>query len=159
MSLNKRIGMGRLTADPETRQTQTGMQVVKFTVAIDRMPDRNGEKKADCISCTAFNKTAEIVSRYFSKGKMIAVEGNLQNNNYTDQNGVKHYGMQILVNSVNFCGDRQQATQQTPQQTYNQPQQNNPQQFVNNAQGAGVPSGIDDLAGFEEIISDGDVPF
>lgn len=147
MPLNKWIGMGRLTADPETRQTQTGMQVVKFTVAIDRIPDKNGEKKADFVSCTAFNKTAEIVSRYFSKGKMIAVEGNLQNNNYTDQNGVKHYGMQILVNSVNFCGDRQQATQQAPQQ------------FVSNAQGAGVPSGLDDLAGFEEIISDGDVPF
>ena len=146
MSLNKWIGMGRLTADPETRQTQTGIQVVKFTVAIDRIPDKNGEKKADFVSCTAFNKTAEIVSRYFAKGKMIAVEGNLQNNNYTDQNGVKHYGMQILVNSVNFCGDRQ-------------PPQNNPQQFVINAQGAGVPSGIDDLAGFEEIISDGDVPF
>lgn len=153
MSLNKWIGMGRLTTDPETRQTQTGMQVVKFTVAIDRMPDKNGEKKADFISCTAFNKTAEIVSRYFSKGKMIAVEGNLQNNNYTDQNGVKHYGMQILVNSVNFCGDRQQTTQPAPQ-----PQQN-PQQFVGNAQGAGVPSGLDDLSDFEEIISDGDVPF
>ena len=159
MPLNKGIGMGRLTADPETRQTQTGMQVVKFTVAIDRTPDKNGEKKADFVSCTAFNKTAEIVSRYFAKGKMIAVEGNLQNNNYTDQNGVKHYGMQILVNSVNFCGDRQQASQQASQQTYNQPPQNNPQQFVSNAQGAGVPSGIDDLAGFEEIISDGDVPF
>lgn len=155
MSLNKWIGMGRLTADPETRQTQTGMQVVKFTIAIDRIPDRNGEKKADFISCTAFNKTAEIVSRYFAKGKMIAVEGNLQNNNYTDQNGVKHYGMQILVNSVNFCGDRQQTTQQAPQQIYN----NKAPQFVSNAQGAGVPSGLDDLAGFEEIISDGDVPF
>lgn len=155
MSLNKWIGMGRLTADPETRQTQTGMQVVKFTVAIDRIPDRNGEKKADFISCTAFSKTAEIVSRYFSKGKMIAVEGNLQNNNYTDQNGVKHYGMQILVNSVNFCGDRQQTTQPAPQPQ----QQQNPQQFVGNAQGAGIPSGLDDLAGFEEIISDGDVPF
>ena len=159
MPLNKWIGMGRLTADPETRQTPAGMQVVKFTVAIDRIPDKSGEKKADFVSCTAFNKTAEIVSRYFAKGKMIAVEGNLQNNNYTDQNGVKHYGMQILVNSVNFCGDRQQATQQVPQQIYNQPPQNNPQQFVSNAQGAGVPSGLDDLAGFEEIISDGDVPF
>lgn len=153
MSLNKWIGMGRLTADPETRQTQTGMQVVKFTIAIDRIPDRNGEKKADFISCTAFNKTAEIVSRYFTKGKMIAVEGNLQNNNYTDQNGVKHYGMQILVNSVNFCGDRQQTTQPAPQ-----PQQN-PQQFVNSVQGAGIPSGLDDLSDFEEIIGDGDVPF
>ena len=155
MSLNKWIGMGRLTADPETRRTPAGMQVVKFTVAIDRIPDKNGEKKADFVSCTAFNKTAEIVSRYFSKGKMIAVEGNLQNNNYTDQNGVKHYGMQILVNSVNFCGDRQQTTQTAPQQTYN----NKAPQFVSNAQGAGVPSGLDDLAGFEEIISDGDVPF
>lgn len=155
MSLNKWIGMGRLTADPETRQTQTGMQVVKFTVAIDRIPDKNGEKKADFVSCTAFNKTAEIVSRYFAKGKMIAVEGNLQNNNYTDQNGVKHYGMQILVNSVNFCGDRQQTTQSTPQLTYN----NKAPQFINNAQGAGIPSGLDDLTGFEEIISDGDVPF
>ena len=155
MSLNKWIGMGRLTADPETRWTPAGMQVVKFTVAIDRIPYKNGEKKADFVSCTAFNKTAEIVSRYFAKGKMIAVEGNLQNNNYTDQNGVKHYGMQILVNSVNFCGDRQQTIQQAPQQTYN----NKAPQFVSNAQGAGVPSGLDDLAGFEEIISDGDVPF
>ena len=53
MPLNKWIGMGRLTADPETRQTQTGMQVVKFTVAIDRIPDKNGEKKADFVSYLA----------------------------------------------------------------------------------------------------------
>lgn len=158
MSLNKWIGMGRLTADPELKTTQAGLAVVRFSVAIDKI-SKDGEKKADFINCTAFGKTAEIVSRYFSKGKMIAVEGSLQNNNYTDQYGVKHYGMQILVNSVNFCGDRQQTTQQAPQQTYNKPPQNNPQQFVNSVQGAGVPSGLDDLAGFEEIISDGDVPF
>ena len=82
----------------------------------------------------------------------------MRNNNYTDQNGVKHYGFVVNVQTVSFAGNKSDS-QQAPQQTYIQPQQNNPQQFVSNAQGAGVPSGLDDLEGFEEIISDGDVPF
>ena len=62
------------------------------------------------------------------------------------------------MQTVSFAGNKSDS-QQAPQQIYNQPPQNNPQQFVSNAQGAGVPSGLDDLAGFEEIISDGDAPF
>ena len=114
--------------------------------------------ETDFIHCQAWGKTAEFLGRYFSKGKSVVVEGDLRNNNYTDQNGVKHYGFVVNVQTVSFAGNKSDS-HQAPQQIYNHPPQNNPQQFVSNAQGAGVPSGLDDLAGFEEIISDGDVPF
>ena len=74
--MNKVILMGRLTADPELRQTQSGISSCRFTVAVNRrIADKNtGERQADFISCTAWRQTAEFVSRYFKKGSMICVE-------------------------------------------------------------------------------------
>ena len=169
MAFNKVILIGNLTKDIELKQMQSGMLLTNFDIAVARAfkNKQTGEVETDFIRCQAWGKTAEFLSRYFSKGKSVVVEGDLRNNNYTDQNGVKHYGFVVNVQTVSFAGnksDSQQApqqiySQQASQQIYNQPPQNNPQQFVSNAQGAGVPSGIDDLAGFEEIISYGDVPF
>ena len=78
--MNKVILVGRLTADPELRQTQSGIASCRFTVAVDRrFADKNtGERQADFITCQAWRQTAEFVSRYFNKGKMIAVEGSLR---------------------------------------------------------------------------------
>lgn len=169
MAFNKVILIGNLTKDIELKQMQSGMVLTSFDLAVARAfkNKQTGEVETDFIRCQAWGKTAEFLGRYFTKGKSVVVEGDLRNNNYTDQNGVKHYEFVVNVQTVSFAGnksDSQQApqqiySQQASQQTYNQPPQNNPQQFVSNAQGAGVPSGIDDLAGFEEIISDGDVPF
>ena len=148
--MNKVILMGRLTSDPELRQTQSGISSCKFTIACDRrFADKNtGEKQADFITCIAWKQTAEFVSRYFNKGKMIAVEGTLRTGSYKDKkySDVTHYTTDVLVDNVEFCGDKG-----------NQPTVQN---VVNQATAAGVPTETyGDLSDFEEILSDGDVPF
>lgn len=151
--MNKVIIMGRLTADPEKRQTQSGVASCRFTVAVDRRyADKNtGERQADFISCTAWKQTAEFVSRYFSKGKMIALEGALRSGSYQDKNhpDVTHYTTEVFVDNVEFCGDKGQA--QTPAQN-----------MVQQAQVAGVQTNqmsYGNLGDFEEILTDGDTPF
>lgn len=145
--MNKVILMGRLTADPELRQTQSGVSTCRFTVAVDRkFADKNtGERQADFITCVAWRQTAEFVSRYFSKGKMIALEGSLRTGSYQDRNhsDVTHYTTEVYVDAVEFCGDKGN----------NQSQQTAPA-----AQPAQDMS-YGDLSSFEEILSDGDVPF
>lgn len=102
--INRVILMGRLTADPDFSQTQSGTAYCRFTVAIDRkFADKTtGQKEADFINVVAWRQTAEFVSKYFSKGKMIIVEGALQNNNYTDSNGVKRYSYNVIADTVSF---------------------------------------------------------
>lgn len=167
--MNKVILMGRLTADPELRMTQSQTAVCRFTVAVDRdfANKQTGEREADFINCTAWKNTAEFVSKYFSKGKMIAVEGALRNDNYTDNNGVKHYSMNVLVDKVHFCGDKGGDQQRYGQQQYQpqnqyqnqyQPQGQYQQPQAQYQQPQQQPD-IGDLGDFEEIISDGDVPF
>ena len=82
--MNKVILVGRLTADPELRQTQSGIASCRFTVAVDRrFADKNtGERQADFITCVAWRQTAEFISRFFGKGRMIAIEGSLRVRNY-----------------------------------------------------------------------------
>ena len=109
--MNKVILMGRLTADPELRQTQSGVNSCRFTVAVDRnFVPQGGERQADFITCIAWRQTAEFVSRYFSKGRMICVEGNLRTGSYDDRNHpeVKHYTTDVYVDSVYFAGDKPQ---------------------------------------------------
>ena len=109
--LNKVILMGRLTRDPEFRQTPSGVPVCRFSIAINRQfaNKQTGERETDFIDCDAWRSTAEFVSRYFSKGNMILVEGQLRNNNYTDNNGVKHYSMRVMVDNVSFCESKGSA--------------------------------------------------
>jgi single-strand DNA-binding protein len=148
--MNKVIITGRLTADPELRQTQSGVASCKFTVACDRrFADKNtGKREADFISCLAFKNTAEFISRYFNKGKMIAVEGTLRTGSYKDKkhDDVTHYTTDVLVDNVEFCGDKGSGqAEQTPAQN-----------IVQQAQGAGIETGsLDEY----EVISDGAVPF
>lgn len=149
--MNKVILSGRLTADPELRQTQSGVSTCKFTIACDRkFADKaTGERQADFITCIAWRQTAEFVSRYFIKGKMIVVEGSLRNNNYQDKNhpDVTHYTMDVLVDNVEFAGDKGgQTSDPAPAQ------QTAPQQTTQ-------AEDYSDLSGFEEILSDGNVPF
>lgn len=119
--LNRVILMGRLTRDPDFKQTQSGVAICKFSVAVERQfkDSKTGERLTDFLDCTAFRGTAEFISRYFSKGNMILVEGNIQNNNYTDNNGVKHYTNNIMVENVSFCGGKNEGgtTQTEPAQT------------------------------------------
>lgn len=115
--MNKVILVGRLTADPELRQTPSGVASCRFTVAIDRkFADKNtGEKQSDFINCVAWRQTAEFVSRYFNKGKMIALEGSLRTGKYQDKNhsDVTHYTTEVYVDNVEFVGGKGDSGQQT----------------------------------------------
>lgn len=155
--MNKVVLVGRLTADPELRQTQSGIASCQFTVAVDRrFADKNtGERQADFIRCQAWRNTAEFISRYFTKGKMIAVEGSLRTGSYQDKNhpDVMHYTTDLMVDNVEFCGDK---TGTNPGQAVAEPVN-----IVEQAKAAGVETAMDygNLSDFEEILSDGEVPF
>lgn len=95
--------MGRLTADPETRYTQDGMAVAKYTVAIDKPTKEQG---ADFIPCTAFGKSAEVAEKYFRKGMRVAVNGALQTGSYTNKDGKKVYTWCVAVARHEFAEDK-----------------------------------------------------
>ena len=144
--MNKSIIMGRLTAQPELRQTQNGIASCRFTVAVNRrFKNTNGEYDADFIPCVAWRQTAEFVSKYFSKGSMICVEGSLRTGSYQDRNhsDVTHYTTELFVDNVEFCGSKQNNGEQAQQAT-----------TVQTAQGA-MTIGADEY----ELLSEGDVPF
>ncbi len=112
--INSVVIMGRLTFDPELRTTPNGVSVVRFQVAVDRNFQRSGEeRKADFIDVTAWRQTAEFVSRYFQKGSMIAVEGSIQTDNFTDNNGNKRKSVQVVANNVSFCGSKAESNTNT----------------------------------------------
>lgn len=111
MSINVAVIMGRLTADPELKTTASGLSVLSFSVAVERNYQKDGEEKVvDFINVVAWRKTAEFVSRYFHKGSMIAVEGSIQTRNYEDKNGNKRTAVEILANTVSFCGKEANST-------------------------------------------------
>ena len=92
MALNYSVLLGRITNDLEIKQTQSGTACLTFTVAVDRgFKNANGEYDTDFITCVAWKERAEFIGRYFGKGKMIAVEGQLRSRTYEDKNGTKHY--------------------------------------------------------------------
>ena len=93
--MNRIILMGRLTRDPELRQTQSGTPVCSFTLAVDRRVGKDQELKADFIDCVSWNKAADFVKRYFVKGQMMAVEGRLQLRDWTDSDGHKRRNAEV----------------------------------------------------------------
>lgn len=102
--------MGRLVADPEYRTTNTGVAVTRFRIAIDRDYTKEGEeKKADFIPCTAWRSSADFVNKYFRKGNMIAVIGQLRTEPYEDKNGNKRTDYSISVDKVSFCGSKSET--------------------------------------------------
>ena len=104
--LNTAIIMGRLTADPELRQTPSSVAVTRFTVAVDRGYTKQGEeRKTDFINVVAWRSTAEFVSRYFKKGSMIAIQGAIQTGSY-EKDGVKRNTFEIVADNVFFCGGK-----------------------------------------------------
>ncbi len=111
-NFNKVILGGRLTADPELRQTQTGIQVTSFSVAVNRRTSGSGSEQqqtADFINCTAWRATAEFISRYFKKGSSICVVGTLQTRTWTDQQGQKRYSTEVVVDETNFVDSKNEA--------------------------------------------------
>ena len=121
--MNKVMLMGRLTADPELKNSQSGVASCRFTVAVDRgYINKQGERESDFIGCVAFRSTAEFISKYFRKGKMILIEGSLRNNNYQDRthSDVMHYSYEVFADKAEFCGDKK-AEQAQPNGSYQNP--------------------------------------
>ncbi len=166
--MNKVILVGRLTADPELRQTPSGVSSCRFTVAVDRkfVDKTSGERQADFITCVAWRSQAEFVSRYFNKGRMIGIEGNIRTGSYKDRNNpeITRYTTEVFVDSVEFVGSKSESaprSNNTPAQDpdfnpYSQipPMKAAPQQPAQNDS-----MSYGNLDEFEEILNDGDVPF
>jgi len=156
--------MGRLTADPEVRQTPNGVSVCAFSIAVDRYS--NGEKKADFINCVAWRTNAENIARFFKKGSLIAINGNIQTRQYQDKDtGKNRTAFEVLVDRFHFTGSSQNSgsgERPSPNIDYSapppapayQPQQ---QGFEPPKQSRFTTS---DLDGFSELAADdGDLPF
>lgn len=145
--MNKFIGIGRLTRDPDVRYTQgeNSMCVARYTLAIDRHVKRDqNQQTADFISCLAFGKNGEFAEKYLHKGMKIAVTGRIQTGSYTNREGQKVYTTDIVVEDQEF------AESKSAQQTGGVPQQKN-----------GQPDNIADEGGFMDIPDslNEDLPF
>lgn len=120
--LNTAIIMGRICNDLELRKTQSGIDVTRFTVAVDRGYVKQGEeKKTDFIPITAWRGTASFINNYFKKGSMIAICGSIQTGSY-EKDGIKHNTFEIVVDNVSFCGGKSDgqsdnSSQIEPQET------------------------------------------
>ena len=120
--MNKWIGMGRLTRDPEIRYTQGNepMCIARYTLAVDRRNKKDGQDNADFIPCVAFGKAAEFVEKYVKKGTKLAVVGRIQTGSYTNKDGQKVYTTDVMIEEQEFAeskasqqgGQKQTATQQ-----------------------------------------------
>ena len=157
--LNRVILMGRITHDLELKQTPSGVSVLSFSVAVDRNFAKQGEERqTDFINCVAWRQQAEFISRYFGKGRMIAIEGNLRTRSYDDKNGVKHNVVEVFVDSVSFTGEPKQGgsansySNNSYQSRQTAPVKNQPENNNENLS-------IGDLADYEDVLSDDGVPF
>lgn len=154
--LNRVILMGRISQDLDLKSTPSGTSVLTFNIAVDRSFVKQGEERqADFITCVAWRQQAEFISKYFSKGRMIAIEGNLRTRNYEDKNGSKHYVTEVYVDSVSFTGEPKQGGNSNYNNSNNY--NNSQSQNKNTEQNATVSIG--DISDFEEILSDDGVPF
>lgn len=107
MSINITALTGRLTSNPELKTTPNGISVTSFCLAVDRKYQPSGEeKKTDFIDCVAWRGTAEFIAKYFSKGSLIGIEGEIQTRNFTDKNGNNRKATEVIVNNASFCGSK-----------------------------------------------------
>jgi single-strand DNA-binding protein len=109
--------MGRLVADPEHRTTNTGKSVANFRIAVDRTYSKGNSKEADFITIVAWESTADFISKYFSKGSMIALRGEIQTRNFEDNSGNKRTAVEVLAREVSFCGGKNETSSAPAQAT------------------------------------------
>jgi single-strand DNA-binding protein len=152
---NKAIVMGRLTADPELRQTPNGVSVTSFSIAVNRQfGGKSGERQTDFLDIVAWRQTAEFVCRYFTKGRPILIEGSIQTRQYTDKSGQNRRAWEIVADSAHFADSRPGADGQSAMPV--------PAGQSYGGGGAAAPApayssgNVDDFA---EIEDDGDLPF
>lgn len=118
--------IGRLTKDPELRQSRSGTATLKFTLAVDRRFKQQGQPDADFINCLAFGKSAETIAQYCHKGNKLSVTGRIQTGSYLKQDGTKVYTFDVVVNEFEFLTPKSENKQQ--QNNY---QQNTQQMYPN----------------------------
>ena len=147
---NKAILIGRLTADPELKQTTSGIYLVNFRIAVDRrFKSQDGERKADFITIVCWRQQAEFVAKYFHKGDPIGVEGSIQTRDYEDRQGNKRNAVEVVADNVFFVSGKsggaapamQAAVPATP------------------APAAPVAYSSGAVSDFEEVETDNDLPF
>ena len=148
--LNSVCLMGRLVADPELRQTPSGVSVCSFRIAVDRTYQPKGqEKQTDFINIVTWRSTAEFVSRYFRKGQLVAVQGSIQTSQYTDRDGNKRTAFDVVADNVFFAEPKRDGTSSGSRYDSQVPQYNE-----------GAPAFQNKGSGdFEEIVGDDDHPF
>lgn len=145
LNFNKIILGGRLTSAPELKQTQSGVPVCSFSIAVNRRAKAGEERVADFFNVTAWRATAELVSKYFTKGSSILVVGTIQNRSWTDQNGQKRFATDVIADEVSFVDSRSENTAAQADQA-----------------GAYVPAAYTAPAAapsFEDVGKDEDLPF
>ena len=152
LNLNKVILAGRITADPELKQTPSGVSLVTFSLAVNRRfgsrDGQNQQPEADFFRITAWRNTAEFIAKYFRKGSAICICGSIQNRSWTDQNGQKRYVTDIIAEEANFVESR---NTQDGQPAYGATEAYSAPAYSSPAQG-NAPK-------FEEIKTDDDLPF
>lgn len=111
MALNYTIIHGRLTADPELKTTQSGISVTTFTVAVDRQYKNGEDKITDFFSVTAWRGLAEMICKHFNKGKEVIIAGEMQSRKYQDKDGNNRIAWELVANSVDFCGSKNETAQ------------------------------------------------
>ena len=104
--MNKAILMGRLTADPEIKQTPNGVAVAKFTLAVNRRFAKEGQQQADFINCVAWRNQADFIGKYFRKGNMAAIVGSIQTSSWNGEDGKKRYATEVIADEVYFTGEK-----------------------------------------------------
>lgn len=110
--INKVVLVGRMTRDPELRKTNSGKTVVSFSLALNRIGAKDGEQQADYPNCVVWNKAAENVAKYCTKGSLVGVEGSLRTRTYDDANGKKVFVTEVLCNSVQFLETKKKEASQ-----------------------------------------------
>ncbi len=105
--MNKVLLVGRLTRDPELRTTPSGMAVTRFTIAVSQnFTNKNGERGADFINCSAWGRQADNISKYCHKGSLVSAEGRIRTSSYDAQDGSKRYTTEVVCESVNFLSSK-----------------------------------------------------
>lgn len=153
LNLNKVVLCGRLTADPELKQTSSGISVVTFTLAVNRrFQSRStdaaaGGQQADFISVVAWRQTAEFISKYFKKGHALCVTGSIQTRSWQDQQGQKRYTTEVVVDEAMFVDSRNESGVAGGY---------TPDAYATSAPSFSSPAGAPN---FEELKADDDLPF
>lgn len=136
--INRVVLVGRLTKEPELRTTPSGAKVCQYTLAVNRTRKADGQQEADFISCISWNKTAELMNQYLSKGALIGIEGRIHTRSYDDNTGRKVYVTEVITDSVQFLeskGNTAQNQNKPQNQAYTTPKtkpQEQPLQYAVN---------------------------